>query len=135
MGTICASFCSPSRGPTSTIRTLAGKLISLPAFLQCTKTPTLPDVTGKQFAVYPTGDLRKVVSDDKTEVDGYGIGDSILTSAFRDGLYCVRGRVKYNQPESTEEVCSKLVEWSSDAILALDPQSGKVLQWWVEHHE
>jgi hypothetical protein len=66
-------------------------------------------------------------------VKGFGIGDLIVTSAFRDGLYCVRNRVKYNQPENTEEVCSKLVEWSSDSILALDPQSGKVLQWWVEH--
>ena len=97
-----------------------------------TKTPTLAD---RQFAVYPTGDLHKVISADKTEVKGFGIGDSVVSSAFRNGLYCVRNRVKYNQPESTEEVCSKLVEWSSDAILALDPQSGKVLQWWVEHHE
>ena len=97
------------------------------------KTPTLADLTGKQFAVYPTDDLRKVVSADKTEVKGFGIGDFTVTSAFRNGLYCVRGRVKYNQPENTAEVCSKLVEWSSDSILALDPQSGKVLQWWVEH--
>jgi tetratricopeptide (TPR) repeat protein/pimeloyl-ACP methyl ester carboxylesterase len=97
------------------------------------KMPTLADLTGRQFAVYPTGDLHKVVSADKTEVKGFGIGDSVVTSAFRNGLYCVRGRVKYNQPESTEEVCSQLVEWSSDAILALDPQNGKVLQWWVSH--
>ena len=76
-----------------------------------------------------------MISADKTEVKGFGIGDSVVSSAFRNGLYCVRHRVKYNQPESTQEVCSKLVEWSSDAILALDPQSGKVLQWWVEHHE
>jgi len=100
-----------------------------------TKTPTLADLTGRQFAVYPTGDLHKVVSAEKTEVQGYGIGNSIVTSAFRNGLYCVRGRVKYNQPESTEEVCSKLVEWSDHELLALDPQTGKVHQWWVEQRQ
>lgn len=97
-----------------------------------TKTATLPDMIGRQFAVYPDGDLRKIVSADKTEVDGYGIGDSLLTSSFRDDIYCVRPRVKYSQPETTAESCSRLVKWSNGALLALDTQSGDVVQWWIE---
>src|SRR5579871_5716011 len=34
VGTICFSFCSPSRGPTSTMRALGGIVISL-LFRQC----------------------------------------------------------------------------------------------------
>jgi tetratricopeptide (TPR) repeat protein len=97
------------------------------------KTATLADISGKQFAVYPTGVLSKVVSPEKTEVKGYGIGNSVLSSSFRGDLYCVRGRVKYNQPETTNEVCSRLVEWSDRELLAIDPQTGIVREWWVEH--
>ena len=32
-----------------------------------------------KFAVYPTGDLHKVISADKTEVKGFGIGDSVVS--------------------------------------------------------
>jgi pimeloyl-ACP methyl ester carboxylesterase len=99
------------------------------------KTATLPDVQGKQFAVYPEGVLRTVVSPGQTQVKGYGIGESLLVSAFRGNLYCFRARVKYNQPETTDEVCSQLVEWSDHELLALDPQNGKVLQWWVEQRQ
>jgi hypothetical protein len=113
------------------------RAILVRAQLACrqTKTAALPDLSGKQFAVYPDGDLRKVVSADKTEVKGYGIGESLLTSAFRGDLYCVRARVKYNQPETTDEVCSRLVEWSDHELLAVDPQTGNVLQWWIEHRQ
>jgi tetratricopeptide (TPR) repeat protein len=96
------------------------------------RTAKLADVSGKQFAVYPDGVLSKIVSSDKTEVKGYGIGNSTLASSFRGDLYCVRGRVKYNQPENTDEVCSRLVQWSDHELLAIDPQDGTVLQWWVE---
>jgi tetratricopeptide (TPR) repeat protein/pimeloyl-ACP methyl ester carboxylesterase len=98
-----------------------------------TKAATLPDLEGRRFAVYPDGDLHKVVSPDKTEVRGYGIGDSVLSSSFHGNVYCVRARVKYNQPETTDEVCAKLLWYSNHEILAIDPQSGNILQWWVEH--
>ena len=98
-----------------------------------TKDATLADLEGRRFAVYPDGDLRKVVSPDKTEVRGYGIGDSVLSSSFHGNVYCVRARVKYNQPETTDEVCAKMLWWSNHEILATDPQTGSVLQWWVEH--
>jgi hypothetical protein len=40
--------------------------------------------------------------------------------------------VKYNQPETTNEVCRRLVEWSDHELLAINPQDGEVTQWWVE---
>jgi tetratricopeptide (TPR) repeat protein/pimeloyl-ACP methyl ester carboxylesterase len=98
-----------------------------------TKTATLADLKGRQFAVYPDGVLRRIISANHTEVRGYGIGDSLLSSAFHGDAFCIRARVKYNQPETTDEVCTRLVEWSDRELLALDPQSGNVVQWWVEH--
>jgi pimeloyl-ACP methyl ester carboxylesterase len=95
-------------------------------------TATLPDVSGKQFAVYPDGDLRSVTSPDKTEVKGYGMGESAYASSFHGDLYCVRARIKYAQPQTTDEVCVNLVKWSDRELLALDKQSGDVVQWWVE---
>ena len=52
---------------------------------------------------------------------------------IRDSSYCMRARVKYNQPETTDEVCERLIKWSDDELLGLDPKSGEVLQWWVAH--
>jgi len=93
---------------------------------------TLSEVTGKRFAVYPDGDERTIASPDKTEVKGYGMGESVFASSFRGDLYCVRERVKYAQPQTTDETCVDLVKWSDGELLALDKQSGNVLQWWVE---
>jgi tetratricopeptide (TPR) repeat protein/pimeloyl-ACP methyl ester carboxylesterase len=97
-----------------------------------TKVATAPELIGRQFAVYPDGDIRKIVSDDQTEVKGYGTGESLLTSSFRDGEYCFRPRVKFHQPETTDEVCAKMIKWSDQELLAIDAQNGKVVQWWVE---
>jgi tetratricopeptide (TPR) repeat protein/pimeloyl-ACP methyl ester carboxylesterase len=94
---------------------------------------TLEDLKGRQFAVYPQGELRTVISGAQTDVKGYGIGDSRQSSAFRGGSYCVRGRVKYNQPETTDEICERLMKWSDDELIGLDPKSGAVLQWWVAY--
>jgi hypothetical protein len=47
----------------------------------------------------------------------------------------VRWRVKYNQPETPDEVCSRLVEWSDHELLAINPQTGNVRQWWREHRQ
>jgi hypothetical protein len=38
-----------------------------------------------------------------------------------------------DKPETTDEICERLVKWSDDEILGLDPNSGNVLQWWVAH--
>ena len=96
------------------------------------RTVTAAEVTGKRFAVYPDGDERTIASPDKTEVKGYGMGESVFASSFRGDLYCVRERVKYAQPQTTDETCVDLVKWSDGELLALDKQSGNVLQWWVE---
>jgi hypothetical protein len=94
---------------------------------------TLAEVKGRQFAVYPQGELRAIVSADSTQVRGYGIGESLQSSSFQGDSYCMRARVKYNQPETTDEVCERLIKWSDDELLGLDPKSGEVLQWWVAH--
>jgi tetratricopeptide (TPR) repeat protein/pimeloyl-ACP methyl ester carboxylesterase len=96
------------------------------------RTATLSEVTGRRFAVYPDGDERTIASPDKTEVKGYGMGESVFASSFRGDLYCVRERVKYAQPQTTDETCVNLVKWSDGELLALDKQSGNVVQWWVE---
>jgi tetratricopeptide (TPR) repeat protein len=95
-------------------------------------TTTLPDVMGKSFAVYPDGDVRTIAAPDKTEVKGYGMGESVFASSFRGDLYCVRERVKWNQPQTTDETCARLVKWSDHELLALDAKSGDVVQWWVQ---
>jgi hypothetical protein len=56
----------------------------------------------------------------------------VFASSFRGDLYCVRERVKYAQPQTTDETCVDLVKWLDGELLALDKQSGNVLQWWVE---
>jgi pimeloyl-ACP methyl ester carboxylesterase len=94
--------------------------------------PSAADLIGKEFAVYPTGYLYKIVSESQTELKDYDFGDGLLTSSFRDGTYCVRGRIRYQLPVSTDEVCTTLVRWSSRELLALDEKSGTVLQWWVQ---
>jgi hypothetical protein len=93
----------------------------------------LSDMQGRQFAVYPDGDVRTIVASDKTKVKGFGMGDSVFASSFRGDLYCVRARVKYAQPQSTDETCVNFVKWSDHDILAIDMPSGDVVQWWVEH--
>lgn len=94
---------------------------------------TLADLKDRQFAVYPQGELRQIVSDDQTRVKGYGIGESLQSSSFRGDSYCVRARVKYNQPETTDEICERLIKWSDGEFLGLDPKTGHVLQWWVAY--
>lgn len=94
-------------------------------------TATLVDLKGRQFAVYPQGEVYKVITADQTDVKGYGIGESVESSTFRADSYCVRARVKFSQPEDTDEVCERLMKWSDDELLGLDPKSGHVLQWWV----
>jgi tetratricopeptide (TPR) repeat protein len=97
------------------------------------KAATLAELKERQFAVYPQGELRSIVSAGQTEVKGFGIGDSTQSSSFSGDSYCMRARVKYNQPETTDEICERLIKWSDDEILGLDPKSGNVLQWWVAH--
>ncbi len=94
---------------------------------------TLPELNGRAFAVYPQGELREIVSADQTRVQGYGIGESLLTSSFKGDVYCVRARVKFSQPENTDEICERLVEWTHDDLLGIDPKSGEVREWWEAH--
>ncbi len=94
---------------------------------------TLAELEERQFAVYPQGELRDIVSADQTRVKGYGIGESLLSSSFRGDSYCIRARVKYNQPETTDEVCERLIKWSDRELLGIDPKNGNVLQWWVAY--
>jgi len=94
---------------------------------------TLADLKGRAFAVYPQGELRDIASSGQTRVRGYGIGESLLSSSFSGELYCIRARVKFNQPETTDEVCERLIRWSDDDLLALDPKSGRVREWWEAH--
>jgi tetratricopeptide (TPR) repeat protein/pimeloyl-ACP methyl ester carboxylesterase len=94
---------------------------------------TLAQLKGRQFAVYPQGEVREIVSGDQTDVRGYGIGESLESSSFRADSYCIRARVKYSQPEDTDEVCERLMKWSEDELIGLDPNSGHVLQWWVAY--
>jgi tetratricopeptide (TPR) repeat protein len=94
---------------------------------------TLADLKGRQFAVYPQGEVRQITAADQTDVKGYGIGESLLNSTFRGDSYCVRARVKYSQPENTDEVCERLMKWSGDELVALDPKTGQALQWWVAY--
>ncbi len=91
---------------------------------------TLAQVQGREFAVYPQGELRDIVSAGETRVRGYGIGESLLASSFAGDEYCVRARVKFNQPETTDEVCERLIEWTDDDLLGLDPKTGQVREWW-----
>lgn len=95
--------------------------------------PTLAELKDRQFAVYPQGELRNIASADQTKVKGYGIGDSLQSSSFRGNSYCWRAPVKYNQPETTDETCERLIKWSADEILGLDPKTGQVLQWWIAY--
>jgi tetratricopeptide (TPR) repeat protein/pimeloyl-ACP methyl ester carboxylesterase len=97
------------------------------------KVAMLADLQGRQFAVYPQGELRKIVSAEQTDVRGYGIGESLESSTFRADSYCVRAQVKYSQPEDTDEVCTRLMKWSDDELVGLDAQSGRVVQWWVAY--
>jgi hypothetical protein len=60
------------------------------------------------------------------------MGESAFASSFHGDLYCVRARIKYAQPQTTDEVCVNLIKWSKDRLLAIDKQSGDVVQWWVE---
>jgi tetratricopeptide (TPR) repeat protein/pimeloyl-ACP methyl ester carboxylesterase len=94
---------------------------------------TLTDLKGRQFAVYPQGEVRRIISAEQTDVKGYGIGASLENSTFRAGSYCVRAQVKYSQPENTDEVCERLMKWSDDELVGLDPSNGHVLQWWVAY--
>lgn len=96
---------------------------------------TLAELEDRPFAVYPQGEVRDIVSAEQTEVRGFGIGDGTQSSSFSGDSYCMRARVKFNQPETTDEICERLVKWSDDEILGLDPKSGKVLQWWVARPE
>lgn len=98
------------------------------------KIPTVApsELIGKEFAVYPAGYFYKIVSPDQTELKSYGFGQALTTSTFRNSSYCIGGRVKYELPESTDEVCMKLMRWSDREVLAVDSQSGRVVQWWVE---
>ena len=75
---------------------------------------TLADLKSRQFAVYPQGELRNIVSPEQTEVKGFGIGETVQRSAFRGDAYCFRAAVKYNQPETTDEVCERMIKWSDD---------------------
>lgn len=93
---------------------------------------TSTDLIGRQFAVYPDGNLYKIVAKDRTEKKSYGFGVGTVTSAFRDGMFCIHDRVKYQLPTATNEVCATLLRWSQHEVLALDSKSGKVTQWWVE---
>jgi tetratricopeptide (TPR) repeat protein len=94
---------------------------------------TLADLKDRQFAVYPQGEVRRIVSAEQTDVRGYGIGESLESSTLRADSYCIRARVKYSQPENTDEVCERLVKWSEDELVGLDPKSGHVVQWWVAY--
>ncbi len=94
---------------------------------------TLAELKDKTFAVYPQGELRKIASAEETDVRGYGIGESLQSSTFRGDTYCVRARVKFSQPENTDEVCERLMKWSDDELLGLDPKTGHVMQWWVAY--
>jgi len=94
---------------------------------------TLAELAGRRFAVYPQGELRDIRSAGETRVKGYGIGERLEQSSFRGDSYCARGRVKYNQPENTDEVCERLIKWSAEEILGVDPRSGHVLEWWVAY--
>ena len=98
------------------------------------RTLTSIDLIGRQFAVYPDGDLYKIVSKDRTEKKSYGFGVGMETSSFRDGMFCIHDRVKYQRPTDTNEVCMTLLRWSQHDVLALDSKSGKVTQWWVEKY-
>jgi len=92
----------------------------------------LADLLGRHFNVFPDGDLRTILSADKTDVDAFGMGDSTYASSFKGDDYCVRARVKYAQPQTTDEICLNLVKWSSAEYLAIDKATGDVAQWWVE---
>jgi hypothetical protein len=91
-------------------------------------------VINKEFAVYPTGYIYKIVSESRTQMKDYDFGDRLVASSFHDGRYCVRGRVKYQLPLSTDEVCTVLIDWSTREVLALNEASGTVSQWWVEQN-
>jgi hypothetical protein len=96
------------------------------------RTATMPDLIGRNFVVYPDGQLLTIMSADKTRVQSYALGQTIETSSFDDGIYCIHPSVKYLQPGGTDESCATLVKWSDREMLALDRQSGSVVQWWVE---
>ncbi len=90
------------------------------------------ELKGRRFAVYPAGETRQIVDEVRTLVRGFGMGDSVYTSSFRDGLFCQRARVKFAQPQNTDAACVRLVWWNEHSLLGIDPQSGTVLEWWVE---
>ena len=93
---------------------------------------TSADLIGRQFVTYPDGNLYTIVSKDQTEKRSYGFGVGMETSSFRDGIFCIHDRVKYQRPTDTNEVCTALLRWSTHEVLALDTKSGKVVQWWVD---
>jgi pimeloyl-ACP methyl ester carboxylesterase len=90
------------------------------------------EVKGRRFAIYPAGETRQIADEVRTLVRGFGMGDSVYTSSFKDDLYCFRARIKFAQPQKTDAVCVRLLRWNQHALLGIDPQSGAVLEWWVE---
>lgn len=95
-------------------------------------TARLAELKGRHFAVYPAGETRQIVDEERTLVRGFGMGDSVYHSSFQDDLFCLRARIKFAQPQNTDAVCLRLVSWNEHALLGVDPQSGAVLEWWVE---
>lgn len=124
--------CSPRRIPLD-VGDFRGIVVEQQLSKRHLSAATLEELKGRQFAVYPQGELRDIVSTDQTQVKGYGIGEFLQSSSFRGDSYCVRARVEYNQPETTDEICERLIKWSDDELLGLDPKSGHVLQWWVAY--
>jgi tetratricopeptide (TPR) repeat protein len=90
------------------------------------------ELIGEEFLIYPTGNLAKIVSEDRTEMKGYALGDRFNATAFRDGKYCVRPRALYQQPIDTDEVCRTLVQFAPGQLLSVDEPTGKVERWWIE---
>jgi hypothetical protein len=76
--------------------------------------------------------LDRTADEVRTLVRGFGMGDSVYASSFKDDLYCFRARIKFAQPQNTDAVCVRLLRWNQHALLGIDPQSGAVLEWWVE---
>lgn len=95
-------------------------------------TARFAELKGRRFAVYPAGETRQIVNEAHTLVRGFGMGDSVYTSSFHDDQFCLRARIKYAQPQNTDAVCMRLVRWNEHALLGIEPQSGAVLEWWVE---
>jgi tetratricopeptide (TPR) repeat protein/pimeloyl-ACP methyl ester carboxylesterase len=88
-------------------------------------------LVGKEFAAYPSGEILTIASADSTILKSAEAGERTVPSAFRDGKFCVRQKVRFRRPINTDEHCYIIVKWSDRELFLMNPQASRVIHWAV----